>query len=177
MYMCVFTRNMPRFHSQILNPTQAPATLVCAGSFISSAIAGPRFPLGFWTGFKTLIIAAATSQCRACESGDQLVSFFFFLSPSPTSFYMPDNMEPSCLRRARPRTPSQRAPGFWGHLTVADWQQQRPLSPRALQVVYPDSEVCDRNTSLMFCCFVNSLTDFVQRLQITAGAALPRRNS
>lgn len=87
MYMCVFTRNMPRFHS-LMNPTQAPATLVCAGSFISSAIAGPRLPPGFWTAFKTLIIAAATSEWRACESGDQLVSFFFFsLSMSLSHFF------------------------------------------------------------------------------------------
>lgn len=130
MYMCVFTRNMPRFHSQ-MNPTQAPATLVCAGSFISSAIAGPRFPLGFWTAFKTLIIAGATSEWRACESGDQLVGFFS-LSLSPTSFHTPDNMEPSCLHRAHPRTPSPRAPGFWGDLTAAGWQQQRPLSHRCV---------------------------------------------
>lgn len=62
MYMCVFTRNMPRFHSQ-MNLTQAPAALVCAGSFISSpyhrtsisSLVPGRLS-------KTLIIAAATSE-------------------------------------------------------------------------------------------------------------------
>lgn len=76
MYMGVFIQNMPRFHSQT-NPTRAPATLVYAGSFISSPITGPLFPLCCWMAFKTLIIAAVTSEWRACESGDQLVFFFF----------------------------------------------------------------------------------------------------
>lgn len=76
--MCVFIHNTPRFHRQT-NPTRAPATLVCAGSFISSSITGPRFPLWCWMGFKTLIIAAVTSEWRACESGDQLVFFFLLL--------------------------------------------------------------------------------------------------
>lgn len=75
MYMGVFIQNMPRFHSQT-NPTRAPATLVYAGSFISSPITGPLFPLCCWMAFKTLIIAAVTSEWRACESGDQLVFFF-----------------------------------------------------------------------------------------------------
>lgn len=62
-YVCVFIHNTPRFHSQT-DPTRAPAILVCAGSFISSPITGPLFPLWFWTGFKTLIIAAVTSERR-----------------------------------------------------------------------------------------------------------------
>ena len=62
-YVCVFIHNTPRFHSQT-DPTRAPAILVCAGSFISSPITGPLFPLWFWMGFKTLIIAAVTSERR-----------------------------------------------------------------------------------------------------------------
>lgn len=75
IYVCVFIHNTPRFHSQT-SPGQAPATLVYAGSFISSPITGPWFPLWCWTGFKTLIITTVTSERRACESGDQLVGFF-----------------------------------------------------------------------------------------------------
>lgn len=56
--MCVFIHNTPRFHSQT-NPTRAPATLVCAGSFISSPITGPLLPL--WMGFKSLRITTVTS--------------------------------------------------------------------------------------------------------------------
>lgn len=68
---CVFIHNTPRIHSQT-NPSRAPATLVCAGSFISSP-SQDLFPLCFWTGFKSLIIAAVTSERRPRESGDQLV--------------------------------------------------------------------------------------------------------
>ena len=77
--MCVFIHNTPTFHSQT-NSTRAPATLVCAGSFISSPITGPLFPLWFWMGFKSFIITTVTSERRACESGDQLVFFLLLLS-------------------------------------------------------------------------------------------------
>lgn len=80
LHICVFIHNTPRFHSQ-MNPTRAPATLVCAGSFISSPITGPLFPLWFWMGFKSLIITTVTSEWRACESGDQLGVSFSYSSP------------------------------------------------------------------------------------------------
>lgn len=114
--MCVFIHNAPRFHSQT-NPTRAPATLVCAGSFISSPITGPLFPLWVWMGFKCFIITTVTSECGACESGDQLVFSLLLLSTCLT---------PWSLHVFHSHTHRQCHPallGFGeGDLAVTDWQ-------------------------------------------------------
>lgn len=75
--VCLYTTRQDSTARRIL---RAPATLVCTGSFISSPITGPLFPLLFWMGFRSLIITTVTSDWRACESGDQLVFFLLFLS-------------------------------------------------------------------------------------------------
>lgn len=143
--MCVFIHNTPRFHSQT-NPTRAPATLVCAGSFISSPITGPLFPLWFWMGFKTLIIAAVTSEWRACESGDQLVFFLLLLSTCLT----PWNLHVFCSHTRRQCHPALLGFGE-GDLAVID--RQTSLSH---QCVWATGSSCssrlrsyERNTNLM----------------------------
>lgn len=58
LYMCVYAQ-----HAKIPQKKQIlrVSALVCAGSFISSVIAGTLFPLCLWISFKSLIVTAVTS--------------------------------------------------------------------------------------------------------------------
>lgn len=116
-YVCVFIHNTPRFHSQT-DPTRAPAILVCAGSFISSPITGPLFPLWFWTGFKTLIIAAVTSERREHVKVETSWCFFPLLL---STCLTPRSLR--CFSLTHPQTMPPCAPGFGeGDLAVTGWQ-------------------------------------------------------
>ena len=117
MCVCLYTTRQDSTARRRILPARAPATLVCAGSFISSPITGPLFPLWSWMGFKSLIIAAVTSERRACESGDQLVFFLLLLSTclTPRSLHV---FHSHTHRQCHPALP-----GFGeGDLAVTDWQ-------------------------------------------------------
>lgn len=113
---CVFLHNMPKFHRK--NEYEYFSAFVCAGSFISSPIAGTLFPLCLWISFKSLIITTVTSGESMWKWRPAGVFF------SPVSLSMSDTMEPSCFSFTRPWTMPSRAPAFQRGrpLSVTDWQ-------------------------------------------------------
>jgi len=106
--VCLYTDSTAR---RIL---QAPATLVCTGSFISSPIAGPLFPFCLWIGFKSLIITTVASE----ESMWKWRAAGVF---SPTPLHMSDTMEPSCFSVTHPQTMPPRSFAFWKGRPRCHW--------------------------------------------------------
>lgn len=177
--MCVFTRNMPRFRSQ-MNPNPGTCNARLRRKFhilryrrtsISSRVLD-----GFQNSYNCCCYKWVESMWKWRPAGEL---FFFFPLPLLSTCLTMWKRHVCTVHTHRHRRPVLLDFGATS-LSLAGCSKGLCLISvcgRALQVVYPDSEVV---TETLVWCFavllIHSLTSS-KGFQITAGAALPRRNS